>query len=191
LEKDSENLLCLWDYGMNDEAPLGSPFIGEPRCGRLAKVGGRAASPCDQKLSNLSLRYGGWDRGEDCKRKRRERRGRWPAGHRYLAGWPHLASTQLPLSFSPHLAPLMLTPLTKSIKSKENFLHLFSKVLFISFWKGVNKNGGWKGEKMQMVEEGRKRKYEIATDLFSRWEHHILGLWASHSRLRWVSYRVS
>jgi hypothetical protein len=25
-----------------------------------------------------------------------------------------------------------------------------------------------RGEKMQMVEEGRKRKYEIATDLFSR-----------------------
>jgi hypothetical protein len=25
-----------------------------------------------------------------------------------------------------------------------------------------------RGEKMQMVEEGRKRKYEITTDLFSR-----------------------
>jgi hypothetical protein len=32
------------------------------------------------------------------------------------------------------------------------------------------------GEKMQMVEEGRKRKYEITTSLFSRREHHILGL---------------
>jgi hypothetical protein len=29
---------------------------------------------------------------------------------------------------------------------------------------------------MQMVEEGWKRKYEITTDLFSRREHHILGL---------------
>jgi hypothetical protein len=47
-----------------------------------------------------------------------------------------------------------------------------------------------RGEKMQMVEEGRKRKYEITTGsraekeiwwkkaalLFSRREHHILGL---------------
>jgi hypothetical protein len=29
---------------------------------------------------------------------------------------------------------------------------------------------------MQMVEEGRKIKYEITTGLFSRREHHILGL---------------
>jgi hypothetical protein len=28
-----------------------------------------------------------------------ERGGRWPAGHRFLAGRPHLASTQLPLLF--------------------------------------------------------------------------------------------
>jgi hypothetical protein len=33
-----------------------------------------------------------------------------------------------------------------------------------------------RGEKMQMVEEGRKRKYEITIDLFSRRECHILGL---------------
>jgi hypothetical protein len=33
-----------------------------------------------------------------------------------------------------------------------------------------------RGEKMQMVEEGRKRKYEITTGLFSRRGHHILGL---------------
>jgi hypothetical protein len=29
---------------------------------------------------------------------------------------------------------------------------------------------------MQMVEEGRKIKYEITTSLFSRQEHHILCL---------------
>jgi hypothetical protein len=29
---------------------------------------------------------------------------------------------------------------------------------------------------MQMVEEGQKIKYEITTGLFSRQEHHILGL---------------
>jgi hypothetical protein len=33
-----------------------------------------------------------------------------------------------------------------------------------------------KGEKMQMVEEGRKRKYEITTNLLSERERHILGL---------------
>jgi hypothetical protein len=29
---------------------------------------------------------------------------------------------------------------------------------------------------MQMVEEGQKMKYEITSGLFSRREHHILGL---------------
>jgi hypothetical protein len=29
---------------------------------------------------------------------------------------------------------------------------------------------------VQMVEEGRKMKYEITTGLFSRREHHIFGL---------------
>jgi hypothetical protein len=33
-----------------------------------------------------------------------------------------------------------------------------------------------RGEKMQMVEEGWKRKYEIPTGLFSQRERHILGL---------------
>jgi hypothetical protein len=33
---------------------------------------------------------------------------------------------------------------------------------------GQIKNGGERGEKMQMVEEGWKRKYEITTSLFSR-----------------------
>jgi hypothetical protein len=32
------------------------------------------------------------------------------------------------------------------------------------------------GEKMQMVEEGRQRKYEITTGLFSRRERQILGM---------------
>jgi hypothetical protein len=33
-----------------------------------------------------------------------------------------------------------------------------------------------RGEKMQMMEEGQKRKYEITTSLLSWREHHILGL---------------
>jgi hypothetical protein len=62
--------------GSKDEAPLGSPFIGEPKCGQPAKVGGRAAGPCGQKLSNLSPRCGGWDKGEYSRRERREKRGK-------------------------------------------------------------------------------------------------------------------
>jgi hypothetical protein len=34
---------------------------------------------------------------------------------------------------SPHLAPLMLTPLTKSIKTKANSLHLFPKFYLFLF----------------------------------------------------------
>jgi hypothetical protein len=33
-----------------------------------------------------------------------------------------------------------------------------------------------RGEKMQMVEERQKMKYEITIDLFSRRERHILAL---------------
>jgi hypothetical protein len=44
---------------MKEEAPLGNPFIGEPRGGRLAKDGGRVASPHGQSPSILSQRCGG------------------------------------------------------------------------------------------------------------------------------------
>jgi hypothetical protein len=48
-----------------------------------------------------------------------------PTGH----AWPPLNPYFHP---SLHLAPIMLTPLTKSIKSKTNFFHSFSKFfLFI------------------------------------------------------------
>jgi hypothetical protein len=65
--------------------------------------------------------------------KEGKRGGRWPAGQKSLAGQPHLVSTQLPLPFLPHLPPLMLTPLTKSIKSKENSLHFFPKFYLFLF----------------------------------------------------------
>jgi hypothetical protein len=46
--------------------------------------------------------------------------------------------------------------------------------------KGVNKKWWMKGEEIKInyavVEEGRKIKCEITTGLFSRWEHHFLGL---------------
>jgi hypothetical protein len=52
----------------------------------------------------------------------------WPGGHT----WP-------PLNFhfhsSPYLVPLTLTPLTKSIKSKANSLHLLTKFYLFLFKK--------------------------------------------------------
>jgi hypothetical protein len=77
----------------------------------------------------------------------------------------------------------MLTPLTKSIKSKVNSLDLFPKFYLFLFDfmicnDAINKYTveneqikmvDERGEKMQMVEEGRKRKYEITIA-------HILGL---------------
>jgi hypothetical protein len=50
----------------------------------------------------------------------------WPGGHT----WPPLNSH---FHSSPHLAPLMLTPLTKSIKSKANSLHHFLKFYLLLF----------------------------------------------------------
>jgi hypothetical protein len=52
--------------------------------------------------------------------------GRWPGGHT----WPPLDSH---FHSSPHLAPLMLTLLTKSIKSKANCLDLFPKFYLFRF----------------------------------------------------------
>jgi hypothetical protein len=50
----------------------------------------------------------------------------WPGGHT----WPPLNSH---FHSSPHLAPLMLTLLTKSIKSKANSLHLFPRFYLFLF----------------------------------------------------------
>jgi hypothetical protein len=44
---------------MKVKAPLGNPFIGEPRGGLSAKDGGRAANPCGHCPSTLSQRCGG------------------------------------------------------------------------------------------------------------------------------------
>jgi hypothetical protein len=80
---------------MKDEAPLGSTVIGEPRCGRPAKVGGRAGNPCGQ----ISLIC---PQGAVVETKRKivegkdgKRGARSPADHKSLARRPHLASTQL------------------------------------------------------------------------------------------------
>jgi hypothetical protein len=87
----------------------------------------------------------------------------WPTGHQSLADKPCMASTQSLLSSSTSSSPIMLTPLTKSIKSKANSFHLFPKFfLFILFlklldfilgndeinmlWKRKNKKCWMKGE---------------------------------------------
>jgi hypothetical protein len=79
----------------------------------------------------------------------------------------------------------MLTPLSKSIKSKANSFHPFLKFFFLKFsdfilcndeinmmWKRSKQKWWMKGGEMKikyaMVEEGRKMKYEITTGLFSR-----------------------
>jgi hypothetical protein len=85
----------------------------------------------------------------------------------------------------------MLTPLTKTIKSKANSLHLFPKFYYF-FLKNldsticndaINKyavENEWikmvneRGEKLQMVEEGWKRKYEIMSHPGSRKQNRSL-----------------
>jgi hypothetical protein len=50
----------------------------------------------------------------------------WPSGH----AWPPLN----PYFHPPlHLVPIMLTPLTKRIKSKENSFHPFPKIYLLFF----------------------------------------------------------
>jgi hypothetical protein len=50
----------------------------------------------------------------------------WPTGH----AWPPLNPYFHPRL---HLAPIMLTPLTKSIKSKANSFHYFPKFYLLFF----------------------------------------------------------
>jgi hypothetical protein len=52
----------------------------------------------------------------------------WLTGH----AWPPLNSYVHPPL---HLAPIMLTPLTKSIKSKANSFHLFPKLFLFIYLK--------------------------------------------------------
>jgi hypothetical protein len=117
---------------MKDLAPLGNPFIGEPRGGHPAKDGGCAAShvaiapPLCPKCVVVELKREivegkGGKEGEGG----RPITNLWPTGHAWPPVNPYF---QFPL----HLAPIMLTPLTKSIKSKANSSHLFLKFfLFI------------------------------------------------------------
>jgi hypothetical protein len=117
---------------MEEEVPLGNPFIGEPRGGRPApKGGGRTASPCSQSPSIISQVVV----VEVKERLVEEKKGKeggdgYPATHfgRSAKLWPQFSST---FHHPPHLDPLMLKTLTKSIKSKANSFHLFLE--FFSF----------------------------------------------------------
>jgi hypothetical protein len=84
------------------------------------------ARPCGHCPSTLSQRCGGRAKEVDSGGERKKGGRRWPTGH----PWHPLNSYfHSPL----HLAPIMLTPLTKSIKSKANSFHPFLKYLFIYF----------------------------------------------------------
>jgi hypothetical protein len=94
-------------------------------------VAGQQASPCGQshpfyskgvvvELKREIVEGKGGKEGEGG----RSTTNLWPTGH----AWPPLN----PYFYPPlHLALIMLTPLTNSIKSKANSFHLFSKVLFL------------------------------------------------------------
>jgi hypothetical protein len=65
-------------------------------------------------------------------KREKERGDGRPATHfgRSAKLWPQFSST---FHHPPHLDPLMLKPLTKSIKSKANSFHLFPKFLLFLF----------------------------------------------------------
>jgi hypothetical protein len=115
---------------MKEEASLGNPFIGELRGGRSAKDGDREAahvvvapSLCPKgvavELKREIVEGKGGKEGEGVQPSTNL----WATSH----AWPPLNPY-----FHPPLAPIMLTPLTKSIESKENSFHRFPKfILFI------------------------------------------------------------
>jgi hypothetical protein len=117
---------------MKKEAPLGNPFIGQPR-------GGRQANVVAGWLAHVANALPFCPKGLVVKLKmkivegkgRKEGEGGWLSTNLWptIHAWPPLN----PYFHPPlHLAPIMLTPLTKSIKSKANSFHLFPKFyLFI------------------------------------------------------------
>jgi hypothetical protein len=118
---------------MKDEAPLAALLLGRQGvAGRLRYVAGRPAhvaksSPIYPQGAVVEIKR------NMVEGKEGKGGGRRPAIHRYLARRPNMASLNSHFHSSPHLAPLMLTPLTKSIRSKTKFPSSFSKDLFISF----------------------------------------------------------
>jgi hypothetical protein len=119
---------------MKEEAPLGNPSIGEPRGGRPPRMVAErpahvASAPkhCPKgvvvALNREIVKGKGGTEGDGG----RSATNLWSIGH----AWPPLN----PYFHPPlHLAPIILTPLTKSIKSKANSFYPFPKFfLFIYF----------------------------------------------------------
>jgi hypothetical protein len=116
------------------------------------------------------------------------------AGNLSLADRPCLASTQPLVSSSTSSCSYHAHSTDQKHQKQSKFLSSFSNVLFIysknldfilcndeinMLWKMSKKcwmKGGEIKIKYAMVEEGQKMRCGITTSLFSRREHHILGL---------------
>jgi hypothetical protein len=72
-------------------------------------------------------------KGKIVERKEGKRERRWPAGHRYLVRRPHLASTQLPLSFFTTFCSSHAHSTDQKHQKYSKFPSSFSKLIFISF----------------------------------------------------------
>jgi hypothetical protein len=122
--------VSLWDEGGG--SPW-QPFYREPRASRVATEGDRTASPCGHcpsiipKVVVVEVKV----RVVEEKRENEGGDGR-PATHfgRLAKLWPQFSST---FHHPPHLDPLMLKPLTESIKSKANSFHLFPNFFLFLF----------------------------------------------------------
>jgi hypothetical protein len=109
---------------MKEEAPLGNPFIGELGAGRAA-IHVAKAPPFYSKGTMAELRREivegkGGKEGEGG----RSATILWPIGHAWPPLNPYFHSVL-------HLAPIMLTPLTESIKSKANSFHFFQSFIYL------------------------------------------------------------
>jgi hypothetical protein len=131
------------------------------------------------------------------KQERREKVTDWPP----IFGWPAMLGVHSIPTFILHSILLLSCSLRWPTTSKvKQIPFILSKVLFIFYFfeifrfyimqwwhkhdvekeqiKMVDESGRDEKSNIQMVEEGQKMKCEITTDLFSRSERHILGLWA-------------
>jgi hypothetical protein len=120
LEKDLENLMLLVSLWNEGEGTPWQPFYR----GAKRWPGGQPMWPLPLYFVPKIVEGRGRKEGEGG----RSTTNHWPASH----VWPPLNPYFHP---SLHLAPIMLTPLTKIIKSKANSLHHFPKFyLFIIFF---------------------------------------------------------
>jgi hypothetical protein len=118
---------------MKEEALLGNPFIREPRVVSWPRM-------VVGLIAHVARAPPFYHRGEVVELKRetvegkggKKGHGGWLATNLWSTGhaWPPL---NLYIHHPLNLVPLMLTPLTKSIKSKPNSFHLFPKFFLFIF----------------------------------------------------------